>query len=150
MNAYLTVAILAAAGIAVVMQNLLMVRITASVSTVLVTLVINSGMGLALLLAALLLRNGISGVTEAVNAVRPWAILPGLLGSFFVFAGIMGYQRVGAAATIAVLVASQLIAGLLVDAWKADALDGSRINALSLLGVGLLVAGAVLIAHRRI
>ena len=150
MNAYLTIAILAAAGIAVVMQNLLMVRITASVSTVLVTLAINSGMGLALLLAALLLRNGINGVTEAVNAVRPWAILPGLLGSFFVFAGIVGYQRVGAAATIAVLVASQLIAGLLVDAWKAGALDGSRMNAHSLLGAGLLVAGAILIAHRRI
>ncbi|CAN0619623.1 protein of unknown function [Burkholderia multivorans] len=31
---------------------------------------------------------------RVVNAVRPWAILPGLLGSFFVYAGIMGYQRV--------------------------------------------------------
>ncbi len=92
MNAYLTFAILAAAGVAVVMQNLLMVRITASVSTVLITLVINSSVGLALLLAALLLHNGINGIAEAVNAVHPWAILPGLLGSFFVFAGIVGYQ----------------------------------------------------------
>jgi transporter family-2 protein len=149
MNAYLTFSILAAAGVAVVMQNLLMVRITESVSTVLITLVINSSMGLALLLAALLLRNGINGIAEAFNAVHPWAILPGLLGSFFVFAGIIGYQKLGAAATIAVLVASQLIAGLLVDAYKADTSYAPRISALSLLGVGLLVVGAVLIAHRR-
>ncbi len=36
-------------------------------------------------------------------------MIPGLLGSFFVFASISGYQNVGAATTIAVLVASQLI-----------------------------------------
>jgi bacterial/archaeal transporter family-2 protein len=149
MNVYLTIAILSAAGIAVVMQNILMVRITESVSTVLITLVINSSMGLALLLAALLLRSGINGIAEAVSAVRPWAILPGLLGSFFVFAGIIGYQKVGAAATVAVLVASQLIAGLLVDAYKADTFYAPRISAPSLLGVAFLVLGAVLIAHRR-
>jgi bacterial/archaeal transporter family-2 protein len=149
MNVYLTIAILSAAGIAVVMQNILMVRITESVSTVLITLVINSSMGLALLLAALLLRSGINGIAEAVSAVRPWAIVPGLLGSFFVFAGIIGYQKVGAAATVAVLVASQLIAGLLVDAYKADTFSAPRISAPSLLGVAFLVLGAVLIAHRR-
>ncbi|MDN0082536.1 DMT family transporter [Crenobacter sp. SG2305] len=149
MNSYLTIALLAAAGVALVVQNLLMVRITESVSTVVITLVINSSMGLALLFTVLLLRNGLSGVTEAVGALRPWSILPGVLGSFFVFAGIIGYQKVGAAATIAVLVASQLIAGLLVDACKADAAY-ARTSALSFLGAGLLVVGAFLIARGRV
>lgn len=149
MNPCLTIAVLAAAGVALVVQNLLMVRITESVSTVVITLVINSGVGLALLLTVLLLRNGMGGVTEAVNAFRFWTLLPGLLGSFFVFAGIMGYQKVGAAATISVLVASQLIAGLVIDAVRAEA-SISRTSALSLLGAVLLVVGAFLIARERV
>lgn len=147
MNPYLTIILLAAAGVALVVQNLLMVRITETVSTVVITLVINSSMGLALLLAVLLLRNGMNGLTEAIGAVRPWSILPGLLGSFFVFAGIMGYQRIGAAATIAILVASQLTVGLLVDASRADA-SALQDNALPFLGAALLVLGAFLIARR--
>jgi transporter family-2 protein len=149
MNVYQTIVLLAAAGVAVVAQNILMVRITESVSNVLIALVINSSAGLTLLLAALLLRNGLSGVSEAIGAVTPWAILPGLLGSFFVFAGVMGYQKVGAASTVAVLVASQLIAGLLVDAYRAGSHFGARISPLSWLGAGLLLTGAVLVAHRR-
>lgn len=149
MNASLTIAVLAAAGVALVVQNLLMLRITETVSTVIITLLINSCAGLVLLLGALLLRNGLGGLTEAVSAVRPWFILPGLLGSFFVFAGIVGYQKVGAATTIAVLVASQLIAGLLADACKADACF-SRPSTLSVVGAVLLIVGAVLIARERV
>ncbi|SMF44597.1 transporter family-2 protein [Pseudogulbenkiania subflava DSM 22618] len=141
MNAYLVFPLLTAAGVALVMQNLLMVRMTESVSTVIITLVINSAMGLALLLGTLLARNGWAGVSETIQAIRPWVVLPGLLGSFFVFAGIVGYQSVGASVTIAVLVASQLGTGLLADAYKAQ----TPPSALSLLGAALLVAGAVLI-----
>lgn len=149
MNPSLTIALLAAAGVALVVQNLLMVRITEAVSTVVITLVLNSSVGLALLLGVLLVRNGAAGIGEAVGAFRPWAVLPGLLGSFFVFAGIIGYQRVGAATTIAVLVASQLVAGLAADAFKPDAAQ-LRPGLFALLGVALLILGAFLVARERI
>lgn len=148
MNAYLTLAILAAAGVALVVQNLLMVRITEAVSTVFITLVINSAAGLVLLATVLVLRNGMGGIAEAAGTFRPWFILPGLLGSFFVFAGILGYQKVGAATTIAVLVASQLIAGLIADAHKSNS-GFSETSPLSLLGAVLLISGAFLIAKER-
>lgn len=51
-----------------------------------------------------------AGLSESKPACH--TLIPGLLGSFFVFAGISGYQNVGAATIIAVLVASQLIGGL--------------------------------------
>jgi transporter family-2 protein len=142
-----TVGLLVSAGLCLVLQNLLMVRITLSASTVLVALVINSAVGLTALLGLLLIRNGPGGVVEAVSALRPWAILPGLLGSFFVFAGILGYQRLGAAPTIAVLVASQLMAGLAADQLKAGA-PGLSAQGLPILGAVLLVVGAVLVARR--
>jgi transporter family-2 protein len=49
-----------------------------------------------------------------------------LLGSFFVFASISGYQNVGAATTIAVLVASQLVGGLAMDIFALTACRGGR------------------------
>jgi transporter family-2 protein len=145
MNAFLVFPLLVAAGVALVLQNLLMVKITQSVSTVLITLAINSAVGLVLLLASLLARKGVAGLGEMVQAMQPWLVLPGLLGSFFVFAGIMGYQSIGAAATIAVLVASQLITGLLVQARQTHALPDTG----SLLGAVLLMAGVVLILRAR-
>ena len=148
MSTAVTIGILATAGVLLVIQNLLMVRITASVSTVLVTLVLNSGVGLVLLVAVLTAKGGIGATTEALHTFKPWYLLPGLLGSFFVFASIMGYQRVGAAATIATLVASQLIAGLVADSFRSG--DATfRIEPGSLLGAVLLMVGAVLISRGR-
>jgi transporter family-2 protein len=147
MNSLSTIVLLIAAGVALVAQNLLMVRITQSVSTVLITLVINSSVGLAGLAVLLLVRNGLSGFTEAAASVRPWALLPGLLGSFFVFSGLVGYQKIGAAPTIAILVASQLVAGLIADASSAGTV-GLRANILSMIGAMLLVVGAILILRR--
>ncbi|MGK9233915.1 DMT family transporter [Inquilinus limosus] len=147
MGAASTIVLLISAGICLVLQNLLMVRITLSASTVLIALVINSAVGLTVLLGLLLLRNGPGGLVEAAAVLRPWALLPGLLGSFFVFAGILGYQRLGAAPTIAILVASQLVAGLAADQLKPGA-PALAAQGLPILGAILLVVGAFLIARR--
>lgn len=80
--------LLIAAGMGLVVQNLLMVRMTESVSTILITLVINSSVGLLLLVGLLLAKNGLGAVAEVTGAARWWMLLPGLLGSLFVFAGI--------------------------------------------------------------
>jgi transporter family-2 protein len=147
MTPALTLALLSAAGIALVFQNILMVRLAEAASTPLVALVINSSVGLVLLVGLLLGRNGFGGLGEVAGVFRPWALLPGLLGSFFVFAGIAGYQRLGAAPTIATLVASQLIAGLVIDAVRAPRFEVSS-NLAALAGAVLLIAGAVLVVRR--
>ncbi len=78
-----------------------------------------------------------------------WTLIPGLLGSFFVFASISGYQNVGAATTIAVLVASQLVGG--VDHGFSSAPTALPVRALigPLCGAVMLVVGAWLVAARR-
>ncbi|HBL7017109.1 TPA: DMT family transporter [Serratia marcescens] len=139
--------LLIAAGMGLVVQNLLMVRITESVSTILITLVINSSVGLLLLVGLLLAKNGLGAVAEVTGSARWWMLLPGLLGSLFVFAGILGYQKLGAAATISILVASQLCMGLLADVYRAGP-AALRENLPALVGALLLVAGAYLVAKR--
>ena len=61
-------------------------------------------------------------LTEMQPSFKRWHLVLGLLRSFFVFAGILGYQRVGPAITISTLVASQTIAGLIADGLKAGSL----------------------------
>lgn len=144
----LTLLLLVGAGIALVLQNLTMLRLNAGVSSVFVTLALNSAVGLVLLLSLVGLRGGVSGLSEIVGAFRPLALTPGVFGTFFVFAGLYGYQKVGAAATVSVLVASQLVAGLAADWLRADA-GGPRPGLQSALGAALLIGGAVLILRER-
>lgn len=108
MNQTLTLACLVAAGVGLVLQNTLMVRITQSASTILIAMLLNSLVGIVIFVTILLLKHGAAGFQELAVSVKWWTLIPGLLGSFFVFASISGYQNVGAATTIAVLIASQL------------------------------------------
>lgn len=115
MNQSLTLIFLIAAGVGLVVQNSIMVRITQTSSTILIAMLLNSLVGIVLFVTILWFKQGAAGFGELVASVRWWTLIPGLLGSFFVFASISGYQNVGAATTIAVLVASQLIGGLALD-----------------------------------
>ncbi|QOV71099.1 DMT family transporter [Citrobacter sp. BDA59-3] len=148
MNQTLTLCFLVAAGIGLVVQNTLMVRITQSSSTILIAMLLNSLVGIVLFVSILLVKYGLSGFSELVATVRWWTLIPGLLGSFFVFASISGYQYVGAATTIAVLVASQLIGGLVMDVVRSQ---GVALKALigPVCGAVLLVIGAWLVARRQ-
>lgn len=148
MNQSLTLAFLVAAGIGLVIQNTLMVRITQASSTILIAMLLNSLVGIVLFVSILLIKQGVGGFQELVASVKWWTLIPGLLGSFFVFASISGYQNVGAATTIAVLIASQLIGGLVMDVVKSE---GVALRALvgPVCGAVLLVIGAWLVARRQ-
>ena len=137
------VALLMAAGAALVIQNLLMVQISNTVSTVLITLLVNSAVGFVILLGLLLGRSGLAGIGEMIGALRYWSVLPGVLGSFFVFACIWGYLGLGAAGPFSVLFASHLVVGLGVEGVRSGGVAVS-----SVVGVVLLVGGAWLVASR--
>ena len=85
MNASLTLACLIAAGVGLVVQNTLMVRITQSASTILIAMLLNSLVGIVIFVTMLLLRQGVAGFQELALSVKWWTLIPGLLGSFFVF-----------------------------------------------------------------
>lgn len=82
MNQSLTLLFLVAAGIGLVVQNTLMVRITQSSSTILIAMLLNSLVGIVLFVSILLIKNGVAGFSELVSTIRWWTLIPGLLGSF--------------------------------------------------------------------
>jgi len=148
MNQSLTLTFLIAAGIGLVVQNTLMVRITQSASTILIAMLLNSLVGIVLFVSILLIKHGVAGFQELYTSVKWWTLIPGLLGSFFVFASISGYQYVGAATTIAVLVASQLIGGLVMDVVRSQGV-ALKVLISPICGAVLLVIGAWLVARRQ-
>lgn len=83
MNQSLTLAFLIAAGIGLVVQNTLMVRITQTSSTILIAMLLNSLVGIVLFVSILWFKQGMAGFGELVSSVRWWTLIPGLLGSFF-------------------------------------------------------------------
>ena len=146
MNQTLTLACLVAAGVGLVLQNTLMVRITQSASTILIAMLLNSLVGIVIFVTILLLKHGAAGFQELAVSVK--SLIPGLLGSFFVFASISGYQNVGAATTIAVLIASQLAGGLVMDLIRAHHVPLRALIG-PLCGAVMLVVGAWLVARRQ-
>lgn len=137
--------LLVAAGLALILQNLLMSATTERASSVLIPLVMNSTIGLGLLGGLLLWQGGVGTLREMVTMARPLHAVPGLLGSFFVFASLTGYRHLGAAPTIAILVSSQLMFGL-----GADLLRGGDLQLLPVLGVMLLIIGSCLVVFGKV
>ena len=74
-----------------------------------------------------------------------WAWVGGALGAFYVTSAAVVPLRVGAAAYFAILVAAQLVAGVLLDQFGWLGFPQREASPARLAGIGLLVAGALLV-----
>ncbi|MFR3708359.1 MAG: DMT family transporter [Enterobacter hormaechei] len=81
MNQSLTLAFLVAAGIGLVVQNTLMVRITQSSSTILIAMLLNSLVGIVLFVSILLVKKGLAGFNELAHGALV-DVIPGCCGLF--------------------------------------------------------------------
>lgn len=84
--------------------------------------------------------------TLGMAASAPWwAWTGGALGAFFVFSTIVLAGQLGAATTMAWLLAGQFLAALILDHFGLISYDVHQITWPRVLGVALLIVGAVLI-----
>jgi bacterial/archaeal transporter family-2 protein len=135
-------------GAALVVQNAIMASIARSGVSLTGALFVNSAIGLCLLGMIESWRAGPGFAIDLAGRAQWWFILPGLLGTAFVFASLYGYRHQGAATTIVLIVAAQLATGLAFDA---AGLTGTAraITAERMIGVALLFAGAFLVVRSR-
>ena len=146
MSASAAVLLADAAGAALAIQNAIMVAVVDRGVGFIGTLIINSTIGLVVLAAIETIRSGPGFAVDIITRAKPWFVLPGLLGTFFVFAGVFGYRQLGAATTIVLIVAAQLAMGIALDAMGLTV--GARpIGMQMLLGAALLVTGAWLVVR---
>jgi bacterial/archaeal transporter family-2 protein len=135
-----------AAGASLALQYTIMLAIMERGIGPIRALFINSLVGLVLLAGIEFARQGPSFATELAARARLWFVLPGLLGTFFVFASLYGYEHQGAAATTVLVVAAQLVTGILLDQMG---LTGATrpFDLLTLVGAVLLVFGAIIVVR---
>ncbi len=97
----------------------------------------------ALLVAAGVLRAAPDGA--ALRALPWWAWLGGLCGAGFVSIAAFAAPRLGVATMLTLGVASQLVAALVLDHYGAFGIARQGVSGARLLGVALVIAGAVLV-----
>jgi bacterial/archaeal transporter family-2 protein len=97
-------------------------------------------LSLAILLVA---RLGIGSFGDAFRA-PPWMWLGGVMGLTVVFTITFAQPRIGATATIGILIAGQLVMGAVIDRFGLFGVDQIAISWPRALGIGLLGVGAAL------
>jgi transporter family-2 protein len=141
-------ALAVAAGITLALQNLILSSMAARGLAFPMVLLLNTLVGLALLLTLNLAMSGMSFAGQIAAAWKPWFLVPGLLGTFVVFCMVFGYSRAGAAAPTIGLIAGQVLASIALDAMQAG--PGSRpLSPASVLGAALVAAGAIVVVLAR-
>lgn len=101
----------------------------------------------ALLLIAAISSGGLTGIGHA-NRAPWWALLGGLLGAFYVFVALLTVRTLGVSSLTAIVVAAQLAIAVAIDRFGLLGIAKQHIAAPRIVGLVLLVVGAVLVVRR--
>jgi transporter family-2 protein len=96
-----------------------------------------------------------AGFTAALLLARPeftgravlYGVSSGVIGAFILAAIVLAAGRAGLAQTLSLVIASQLIAGLLIDRTGVFGPAAADFGLLKVLGVALILAGGVLVVR---
>lgn len=95
----------------------------------------------------LVLRRGVGGLSE-LGGVPRWMLLGGLLGGFIVLSVTIAGPRIGTTATVALLIAGQLVAATAIDRLGWFGFERVGLTPIRVTGIVLLVVGAALTLRR--
>ena len=99
---------------------------------------------LALIVVALALRESWP-LGEAVARAPGWAWVGGLLGALYVLATIVVIPRLGAATTVGLILAGQVLASIVIDHFGLIRVPVHELNIPRLAGAVLIVIGVALV-----
>jgi bacterial/archaeal transporter family-2 protein len=133
------------AGVSVVVQQVLNANLRGELNSAVWSGFMSYFLGVLCMLGlAVMLREPIPSVA-VVARIPWWAWSGGLFGAVFIGLSILVAQQLGAAALIALLVTGQMIASIIIDHFGWLGLAQKPIDPARLIGVGLLIAGVLLI-----
>jgi bacterial/archaeal transporter family-2 protein len=104
-------------------------------------------LGSVMLVTAALIARGPDGVVEGFRQ-PPWLWLGGVFGALVVFTLVFAPPQIGTFSTISLLIAGQLVAGVLIDAFGLFGLGRVPLTVVRSAGIGFLIVGAALVLRR--
>ncbi len=106
---------------------------------------LNFMVGLAAIVLVLVLMRVSPPSATRLAAAPSWAWLGGLCGATMVVSAVVSAPHLGAAALVAALVCGQLMASVVLDHFGAVGYEVRPVTVQRVVGVGLLIAGVVLV-----
>ena len=101
--------------------------------------------GLAVLAVAAVVTRQALPSAAAIGRAPWWMWTGGLYGAAFIFMAVVATPRLGAGLTMAAAIVGQLVAALLIDHYGVFGAEVIPISAMRVVGVLLLIGGALLI-----
>jgi transporter family-2 protein len=141
------VALAVLAGLAGSVQVAVMGRFGSRIGVV-EALTFATGVQLAFSLAILLVSRGGTGGLGGAFRAPAWMWIGGLMGLTVVFTITFAQPRIGATATIGILIAGQLVMGAAIDRFGLFGVEQIAISWPRVVGIALLGAGAALSLRR--
>jgi bacterial/archaeal transporter family-2 protein len=86
---------------------------------------------------------------DQLAAPSLWMWFGGLCGTFYVWTTIMSGPRIGAALAISLAIAGQLIVAAVLDHTGALGFPQQNLSTMKLLGIGLVIAGVLVISYSK-
>ena len=143
MAVLLVLAFVTGAGLAA--QGAMNARLSAALHAPVLAALISFLVGTVVLLLALLASRQRLPDTSVAAHVPWWAWFGGIFGAAFVLMTVVVIPRAGAAATVGLAVAGQLIGSLLIDGFGLLGVPRHAFSAPRLAGAVLMLAGVLLI-----
>ena len=106
---------------------------------------VSFAVGTAALLVAMIAADRDWPGAERLGSAPWWVWIGGLLGAFYVLGSVVTAPKLGAATLVAVILAGQAVASLVVDHFGWVGFDENPITPGRLLGVALVAAGVTLV-----
>lgn len=95
-------------------------------------------------LIALTLLRGEGGAFLRIDDIRPWLLIGGALGAFYVWAALWAVPVLGALTTMSAVIFGQLLAALVIDHFGLLGLPIREIGLTRIAAAALVAAGLVL------
>ncbi|WP_242116620.1 DMT family transporter [Sphingomonas lacusdianchii] len=143
MNALAPLIVALLGGIGLAAQPPTNAALGRSIGSVLLAALVSFAVGTLILIGVWLVadRTPLAQLREA----RPWMFLGGAYGAFFVTAAAFAAPRLGLASMLTIMIATQLVAALVIDRFGLVGLPRTPISGVRLAGVALVLVGAVLV-----
>jgi transporter family-2 protein len=142
--AYAAMILVTLAGAATALQAPINARLATAVGSAVNAALVSFAVGtVALVGLALILQ--VRPDMAAARALPWYAWIGGLCGVIFVIAATWGVPRLGVAMTITLMVAGQLLLGLVLDHFGAFGAPRQPVNLTRMVGVALVIGGVLLV-----
>lgn len=136
-----------AAGVAGAAQVAVQGRLGERIGSLEAVLVATAVTAVAIAPLLLAVRRGAGGLGSVADAPR-WMLVGGLLGGFIVLSVTVAGPRIGTTATVALLIAGQLVAATAIDRFGWFGFERIGLDPVRMTGLALLVVGAALTLRR--